>query len=555
MMILKNGIKFLTLATVSLLTLSGITDTDTTYAQEGNEGNLVIGMNSEMVSLDPHGSNDNSSAQIRRNIYEPLINFDTEMNLEPSLATEWEQVDELTWNFTLREGVTFHEGSDFTAEDVKATFDRVRDPALGSEVLFLFEMIDEVEIVSDYEVNFITGFPFAPLQNHLAHGSSGIMSKELIDADYQNAIDEAGLDITLDEYYELREAGGDEFQDVADEIGAFLGEVVNTELDGTGPLVFVNRQAGSHVDLTRYDDYWGDLGNYVDVTYTVNTEAGSRMAELETGNIHVAINLEPSSIARVEQTEGLDLVQTESLRMSYLSFNTEKEPFDDPLVRQAISYAIDRESIIAGIYDNIGTPAISPLAPSVWGHNPDIESIAYDMDEAQALLDQTDVADGFETTLWVYDVQQDIDKAVLIQESLANLGITVNIEQLELGAFLERTGNGEHDMFILGWTTVTADADYGMYALFHSNSKGAPGNRSFYENPEVDALLDAGRSEIDIDARYDIYTEVQEILAEDAPMAYLIHTNAVLGVNSNYVDGILVDPVNYVRFHDVEFVE
>ncbi|HJE19753.1 MAG TPA: ABC transporter substrate-binding protein, partial [Aliicoccus persicus] len=208
---MKKGLKLLTLATASFLALSGITDSDTTYAQEENEGNLVIGMNSEMVSLDVHGSNDNSSAQIRRNVYEPLINFDTEMNLVPSLATEWEQTDENTWNFKLREGVTFHEGSEFTAEDVKATFDRVRDPALGSEVLFLFEMIDEVEIVSDYEVNFITEFPFAPLQNHLAHGSSGIMSKEIIDSDYQNAIDQAGVDVTLEEYYELREVGGDEF--------------------------------------------------------------------------------------------------------------------------------------------------------------------------------------------------------------------------------------------------------------------------------------------------------------------------------------------------------
>lgn len=552
---MKKGLKILTLATAGFLALSSITDSETTYAQEDNEGNLVIGMNSEMVSLDVHGSNDNSSAQIRRNIYEPLINFDTEMNLVPSLATEWEQVDELTWNFTLQEGATFHGGSEFNSEDVKATFDRVRDPALGSEVLFLFEMIEEVEIVSDYEVNFITSFPFAPLQNHLAHGSSAIISKELIDADYQNAIDQAELDITLEEYYDLREGGGDEFQEVADEIAAYLGEVVNTEPDGTGPLSFVFRQAGSHVDLTRNEDYWGELGNYVDVTYAVNTEAGSRMAELETGNIHVATALEPSSIVRVEETDGLEVVQTESLRLSYLSFNVEKAPFDDPLVRQAVSYAIDRESIISGIYDNIGTPATSPLAPSVWGHNENIESIAYDMDEAQALLDQTDVADGFETTLWVYDVQQDIDKAVLIQESLSNLGITVNIEQLELGAFLERTGNGEHDMFILGWTTVTADADYGMYALFHSNSKGAPGNRSFYENEEVDALLDAGRSEIDEEARYDIYTQAQEILAEDAPMAYLIHTNAVLGVNTNYVNNVLVDPVNYVRFEDVEFVE
>src|SRR5690625_1318278 len=140
------------------------------------------------------------------------------MELEQGLADEWEAVEDDVWNLTLREGTTFHNGSDFTAEDVKATFDRVRDPAVGSAVMFLFEMIEEVEIVGDYEVNLHTEYPFAPLPSHLAHSTAGIISKELIDKDYQAALDEAGVDMTPDEYYELREADNDEYAEVMDQI-------------------------------------------------------------------------------------------------------------------------------------------------------------------------------------------------------------------------------------------------------------------------------------------------------------------------------------------------
>src|SRR5690625_2666492 len=188
-------------------------------------------MQDDAVSLDPHGSNDSASSQVRQNIYESLVSQDTDMELAPGLAEEWESVEEDVWNFKLREGTTFHSGEDFTAEDVKATLERVGDEAVASEVAFLFEMITEVEVVGDYEVNIHTEYPFAPLPSHLAHNTGGIMSKSLIDEDYQFALDEAGLDMTADEYYELRESESEEYESIKEDISEHLGSVIGSEDD------------------------------------------------------------------------------------------------------------------------------------------------------------------------------------------------------------------------------------------------------------------------------------------------------------------------------------
>ena len=185
------------------------TSEDSEASGGSGSGDLTIAMMDDAVTLDPHGSNDSASAQVRRNIYETLVFQETDMELVPGLAEEWEATEDDVWTFTLREGTTFHEGSEFTAEDVKATMDRVRDTAVASQVAFLFEMISEVEVVGDYEVNMHTEYPFAPLPSHLAHNTAGIMSKDIIDRDYQAALDEAGVDMTADEYYELRAEGGD----------------------------------------------------------------------------------------------------------------------------------------------------------------------------------------------------------------------------------------------------------------------------------------------------------------------------------------------------------
>lgn len=522
--------------------------------EENNRGDLVMAMMSDVVTLDPHDSNDASSGQVRINIYERLINTDVEMNLEPGLATEWEAVDETTWNFKLREGTTFHSGADFTAEDVKATFDRVLDPAVGSTVSFLYEMIEEVEVVDDLELNIHLEYSFAPLISHLAHNTAGIMSKELIDKDYQNAIDEAGLEITLEEYYELRDAGGDEFDEVAAEMGEFLGHIIAAEPDGTNHLKFASRSAGNEVVFDLFEDFQGGERNFDTVTFRVIPEAGSRMAELETGGIDIVKELDATNYDRVVNGENTDVVEAESLRTEYLGMNTQNAPFDDQNVRKAIAHAIDRDMIVEGVLNGIGNVANGPLASGVFGYDEEVSTQVYDVEKAKEFMAESSVPDGFDTTIWVRNEEQYVNIALYIQESLAEIGINAEIEQMEWGAYLERLGNGEHDMYILGWTTVTADADYGLYVLNHSETYGAAGNRAFFSTPELDELLEEGRSTADPDERLAIYKEAQEIIIEESPVVYLMHQNFVAGYNTENVKGITISAVGDVRFEDVEFV-
>lgn len=279
----------------------------------------------------------------------------------------------------------------------------------------------------------------------------------------------------------------------------------------------------------------------------------ARLAELESGGIQIATDVDSSNVERVTNGADTALVDRDSVRMTYLGMNTEHEPFDDEQVRQAIAHAIDTEAIISGVYDDMGIQAKGPLAPDVWGYNEDIEGNEYDVELAKEILSETDVADGFDTTLWINDDQQIVDTAVYIQEALAELNINVSIKQFEWATYLETLAEGNHDMFISGWTTVTADADYGLYALYHPDSIGGTGNRMWYDNPEVGELLDAGRSEIDEDERYQIYTDVQEILIEEAPTVPIFHTTFAIGVNDSMIEGVEVDPTGSVEIDNIEF--
>lgn len=523
----------------------------------GGEGgdDIVIAVSSDLVSLDPHIENDVPSSNVRDNIYETLVEQDENMEIVEGLATEWEQTDDTTWVFTLREGVKFHDGSDFTAEDVKANLDRVLDPAVASPRAFLYEMVTEVNVLGDYEIEIKTEYPFAPLLSHLAHDAGGILSKDVIDADYENAISEAGLDMTLEEFYEEREAGGDEYADgTAAELAEYTGIHSGQNPIGTGYFQLEERQSGESTTLSRYEDYWGEPAKPATVTFKVVPEPSARIAELETGESHIVDPIQPTDVNRVDENEETYVNIQESTSLSYIGFNVEKEPFDDPRVRQAVNLAINNQEIIEGIYQGNGIPATGPLAPGVFGYDDSVEGLGYDPERAQELLEEAGYGDGFSTTLWTNDNEQRVETALYVQDALSEYGIEVEIEELEWGAYLERTSNGEHDMFVLGWSTVTADADYGLYALFHSSMVGAPGNRSFLENEELDELLDAGRRETDETERAAIYKEAQELLTELAPMLYIHHQNYLTGVREEVQD-FSVDTLGIYQFKDVTLAE
>ena len=521
-------------------------------SENANTGDVVVGFDQDLSTIDPHGTNDVNAIQIRRHLYQTLVAREIDMSHKPGLASEWEQVDDTTWNFKLAEGVTFHNGSEFSAQDVKASLERVLDPSVSAPTVFLFDMIEDIEVINDYELNITTAYPFAPLPDNLAHTAASIMSKESIDADYQHAIDQAELDMTAEDYYELRDAGGEEFTKISEQIAEHTSTYLSENPDGTNYVKFKARAPGQNIEFERFEDFAGE-SNIDNLTFVIIPESGSMMAELESGGINITTPVDMAMMDRVQNSDSTEFVEAESLRTNYLGFNTEQEPFDDVKVRQAIDFALDREELKEGIYNGQAAIPNSLVSASVFGHDEELPEVGQDMEQAKAALSESNHADGFDATIWVNDSQDLVDSAVYIQEQLKELNINITIEQFEMATFMERLGEGQHDMFLLSFTASTGDADYLLSALTLSSNRGFGGNRAFYTNEEVDAALESARSATEDADRLSEYTNIHNMLREDVPYAPLVHPNMSLAYNTAQLDGVELDAAGYIRLENLSF--
>lgn len=501
---------------------------DTAGSESANEenqygGDLVIATASDILTLDPTGSNDIPSFNVQNNIFEQLVTQDENMELQPSLAESWERIDDTTWEFKLREGVKFHDDSDFNADVVKANIERVLDPDVAASGANKLEMISEIEVVDDYTVRFITEYPFSPLPAHLSNSVGGMVSLEQIEADY-----------------------------AAMEEGESPGSVINQKPIGTGYFKFEEWEPGQYIRLVKNEDYWDREAKLDSVTFKVVPEDLTRVAELETGDSHVSHPLSPSDIAQVEATDELYVNRQGSLGIDYIGFNLEKEPFDDVRVRQAISMAIDKEQIVEGIYDGVGVKADSPIAPGVFGYDESVGGIDYDPEGAKELLTEAGYEDGFSTSIWTNEDRERIDMATNVQAQLAKIGVDVEVNVLEWGAYLDETTNSNHDMFVLGWYSGTGDADNSLYPLFHSSDAGG-GNKTFTQNDDIDAQLEEAR-QAPQEERAALYSEVQQMLVEYAPMVPILHKEYLLGVREE-VKGLIQSPTQMLELKDVYIEE
>jgi peptide/nickel transport system substrate-binding protein len=475
-------------------------------------GELIIAVLSDATQLDPHKGTDIPSANVYHGkIFEGLVKQDENMEIQPGLATEWTKIDDLTWEFKLREGVKFHDGTDFNADAVKATIDRVLSDEVASPRKKLYEMVTEVKVVDDFTVQLVTEYPFAPLLANLAHYAGGIISPTAI-------------------------------QEQGDQLGQ--------NPSGTGPFKLDSWTPGAELRLVTNEDYWGDKPKIDSVLFKVVPEDATRIAMVETGEAHIAEAVPVTEVERIEGSSAMELYRRDGLGIDYIGFNMNKEPFTDVRVRQAINYAVDTDMILQGVYNNVGTKATAPMGPAVWGHNPDLEGYGYDVEKAKELLKEAGYADGFKTTIWTNDNKARMDAAEVVQSQLKGIGIEVEIKVVEWGAYLEATQNGEHDMFVLGWSNMTGDADYNQYFLFHSEAHGAAGNRSFYSNPKVDELIDAGRQETDPAKRLEIYKEAQAIEMEEAPMIFLRNSEYLIALGKS-VKGFWLHPAQIDMLTDV----
>lgn len=555
---LMSKTRYSLVLTLILLLSACTSDNDVGVSDEGEDssgGDLVASYAIDAASLDPAGQNDLPSDQRRNVLYEGLLYLNDDLEPEPRLATEYEQIDDTTWQFTLREGVTFHDGTAFNADAVKASIERILDPAVGSSRANIFEMIESINVVDDHTLEFVTEYPFASLPNYLTHDGGGIVSKAVIDEDYQNAIDEAGVDITVDEYYELREADNEAFEDVVDQIGEYTGAVVEQKPTGTGYMQLESRTPGESIVMERFDDYWDEPANLDTITFKVVPESSSRIAELETGDAHFTQGFDHGQWDRVNDSPDMEGHPVYNISNEYIGFNTQNEYLDDKRVRQAIAHMVDKEAVLEGIYYDTGRVMKGALQEEVLGYNEDLEDLQYDPEHAQELLEKAGLEDGFELTVMVNgESQENVDLAIFLQETLQDIGITLNVEQLEWGAYIEAISNGEHDLFILGWPNSVGDPDQGLLPLFHSTMIGEGGNRTFFENDEVDELLEAGRTESDAEEREAIYQEVEEILVEEQPLISVRQAQSA-NAQSTDVEGLYINHFNKPDFRNVTLSE
>lgn len=478
--------------------------------KDPEEDILVVSQGADPKSMDPHASNDQPSSRVNKQIYDTLLYSNEDMELDAGLAESWEPVDDTTWEFKLRDGVKFHNDEELTASDVKFSLERMMD---SGEVAHIIEAVSSIEAPDDKTVIIKTTEPFAPILSHLAHTAASILNEKAVTE------------------------GGDSY--------------ANNPV-GTGAYKFVSQDVGDKVTLERFDDHYRGPADIKHLEFRNVPEGTNRVIGLETGEIDIGYEIEPIDRERVREEDNLELIETPSLSTAYIGFNTEKEPFNDPKVRQALNYAVNVEEVIDVVLEGAGKRATGPINDKVFAYDDELEGYPYDPEKAKELLAEAGYPDGFDTTLWTNDNPVRETIAEVVQGHLKEVGVNAEIETVEWGTYLERTAAGEHDMFILGWVTVTGDADYGLYALFHSSQHGGAGNRTFYTNPEVDKLLEKGRVSPDEDTRLEAYKEAQEIIVEDAPQLLLYFENQNAGVQ-DYIEGFKLNPAGHHSIYGTKF--
>ena len=465
---------------------------------------LVFAPSADATTLDPHNTTDSQSDQIIWMIYNALIRYDEDMNFVPDLALAWKVADDqVTWTFELREGVRFHDGSLFDARAVKASFERVLDPEQGHNRRDLFAPIERVDVVDDLTVNVVTRYPFGAFEPMMAHVSAAIVS-------------------------------------------------VGNENSGTGPYKLRSWRKDLELVLERNEDYWGETGTLDTIVYRPIPEASSRVIALESGDVDVITQIPPADLKRLENDPDVVVNKTVSIGSQQFRFHCKRKPFTDPRVRKAISYAIDRRSILENLMPGMAEPSTGPLTPRIRGRA-DLGEIPYDTEKAKALLAEAGYPDGFSTRITTtprYNMGVELAQAMAAQ--LAKVGIEAEIEVLEWGTIRQYWGgllpeDCPLDIFIMGAGASSADADWGLRPIFRTQERNE-NNYGYYSNAEFDDLIERAMREIDPGPRNALYQRAQEIVYLEDPGALWLYDNYHVVATRANVASVTISPLGLVTF-------
>jgi peptide/nickel transport system substrate-binding protein len=457
---------------------------------------------SSPTNLDPRVGIDAYSERIDDLLFDDLLTRDEHLNVQPGLARSWEIPDPLTYVFHLRPGVRFHDGRPLTSRDVKWTFDSLLQGKIRSTKSAAYRLVNQIDTPDDVTAVFHLKEPFATLLWNLSDGAMGIVP-----------------------------------------YGS--GAEMSQHPVGSGPFRFVSAQQDKEVVITRNDDYWGTKARLPSVRFAVVPDATTRALELRKGSADVAINaLSPDTVLTLESNSSLQILRAPGTILNYLAFNTRDPILKDARVRQALAYAIDRGTILQYLWRGFAAPAYSILPPQSWAYNGDVPHYEFNPEHARELLEAAGypLVNGSRFHLVMKTSTEETPRliAAVLQQQLRDVGIALDIHTYEFATFLADVTHGAFQMYSLRWIGGNEDPDIFEY-VFHS-SKFAPngGNRGFYSNPRIDALIDQARKEPDQNTRKQLYAEIQAVLANELPAINLWYLDNVV-VSSKRVRGITLN--------------
>lgn len=448
-------------------------------ALAGAQGRLTTAIGSNPPTLDPQKTFNGFSFALTNQIYETLFRVTPEGEIEGLLAASWEYLDPSTLRVTLRDGVSFTDGTPLDAAAVKASLERLLDPATAAPGRFVVSSIATVEVVDATTVDIKTAEPFAPLLAHLAHPVAAI-------------------------------------------VPAAHGDDLARNPVGSGPFMLVSWEQSNQVLLKANADYWGGAPAIGEVLYRIIPEVSTQIIELRSGGIDILFNIPPDAFEALEADAKLETVSYLGWGSMMLGMNTANPKLRDLRVRQAIAHAIDKGLLIDEFLRGLAQPGVVPIPPTVRFAASDLpEPYPYEPETAKALLAEAG-ASGLKLTLDIYQNPDLEAVAQVLQFMLSEVGIDLTIRVQEYAAYVEQTAKDDLELYASSWGTVTLDADYTLYAFFHS-SEIPTNNVSRYQVAEVDALLDQARSTPDDAVRAAAYRDVQETVLADAPMVTLYY--------------------------------
>ena len=492
-----------------LLAACGASKPTTTSSSAGGSGNaavspvsggtLNVALTGNPTTMDPATAGVYTSLQVLDNIFSKLITMDETGKFVPELAKSWKQNDPLTYTFDLVSNATFHNGDKFTAADVKYTFERIANPKTASSYASAYTSIKTIEAKSPTQVVFHLSTPFAPLMTNLAQNGE-IVNKKAIES-----ADSARKPV------------------------------------GTGPFVFVEWVQGDHVTLKKNPNYFLTGKPYLDrVTFKFLDVDQSRIEALQSSQLDWVDAIPLNQLTALKKNSAYTYVtSTQAGIPDFLAFNTSKAPFNNKALRQAVAAAVDRKEILDIAYFGAGETGYMEIpSGSTWYSSPPATQTKPDLTLAKKKMVEAGYPNGLTVTYLSLPQYPELQKTgVVLRDQLKKIGITVQLQQLEVTVWFGRYAKGDYQMTSAYWSgTIDPDNFYSTQL-----QTGSPNNDTKYSNKAVDVLITKARASTDEAERKTLYEKIRTIVWEDAPLVFL-HYETINYLMRNKVHGSVVNP-------------